>query len=220
MLEIAGAAAFTPARLEKRLAAVRARNPGVSGLTATFTHFVDVEGALTDADRLVLERLLTYGPRAAAPAVASAARRLLVVPRLGTISPWSSKATDIARSCDLLRVRRVERGIWYAVAGDVADEAALRRALHDRMTESVLSSSDAAAGIFAKAPPRPLATVALGADGQAALARANVALGLALAPDEIDYLVEAYAALGRDPTDVELMMFAQANSEHLSLIHI
>jgi phosphoribosylformylglycinamidine synthase len=224
MLEIAGAAAFTPARLQKRLAAVRARNPGVTGLEATYAHFVDVGGTLGADERRVLERLLTYGPRAEAqdrgapPEGAreerAAARRLLVVPRIGTISPWSSKATDIARICGLDRVRRIERGIWYAVTGDVADEAALRRALHDRMTESVLASSNDAPTLFAKTAPRPLATVALAGDGRAALARANAALGLALAPDEIDYLVDAYAALGRDPTDVELMMFAQANSEH------
>jgi phosphoribosylformylglycinamidine synthase len=215
MLEIAGASAFTPARLQKRLAAVRVRNPGVTVLSATFAHFVDADGALADTEREVLGRLLTYGPRATpGGAPTAAARRLLVVPRLGTISPWSSKATDIARICGLARVRRIERGIWYGVTGDVADEAALRRALHDRMTESVLATSDEAAGLFAKAAPRPLAKVALGADGRGALARANAALGLALAPDEIDYLVDAYATLGRDPTDVELMMFAQANSEH------
>jgi phosphoribosylformylglycinamidine synthase len=216
MLEIAGASAFTPTRLEKRLAAVRVRNPGVTELRASFAHFVDVDGALPDDERRVLERLLTYGPRpgAALASPARGARRLLVVPRLGTISPWSSKATDIARICGLVRVRRVERGIWYEVTGDVADEPALRRALHDRMTESVLASSSEAAGLFAKAAPRPLAQVELGGDGRAALARANAALGLALAPDEIDYLVDAYATLGRDPTDVELMMFAQANSEH------
>jgi phosphoribosylformylglycinamidine synthase len=214
MLEIAGAPAFTPARLQKRLAAVRARNPAVTGLSATFAHFVDVDGELAEPERQVLGRLLTYGPRPEAAESSPAARRLLVVPRLGTISPWSSKATDIARICGLARVRRVERGIWYAVSGDVSDEAALRRALHDRMTESVLASSDEAAGLFAKAAPRPLRRVTLGQDGRASLGRANVALGLALAPDEIDYLVEAYQTLGRDPTDVELMMFAQANSEH------
>ncbi|MDB4982002.1 MAG: phosphoribosylformylglycinamidine synthase, partial [Myxococcales bacterium] len=215
MLEIAGAAAFTPARLGKRLAGVRAHNPGVTGLAAHFAHFVDLgDDALADAERGVLERLLTYGPRLEARKTEGGARRLLVVPRLGTISPWSSKATDIARSCGLPKVRRIERGIWYAVAGVVTDEAALRRALHDRMTESVLATSAEAAGLFGRAAPRPLATVALGADGPAALARANTAFGLALAPDEIDYLVDAYAKMGRDPTDVELMMFAQANSEH------
>src|SRR5450432_3118467 len=225
MLEIVGASAFTPARLEKRLTAVRARNPGVPRLVATFTHFVDLEGELPADGRAVLERLLTYGPRrmtrdALAALVAEEMlgekqeRRVLVVPRLGTISPWSSKATDIARICGLPGVRRIERGIWYGVAGEVTDEAALRRALHDRMTESVLASADEAAGLFVKAAPRPLATIALAGDGRAALTRANVALGLALAPDEIDYLCDAYATLGRDPTDVELMMFAQANSEH------
>ncbi|HTA21053.1 MAG TPA: AIR synthase-related protein, partial [Polyangia bacterium] len=219
MLEIAGAAVFTPARLEKRLTLVRTRNPSVTGLSATFTHFVDLDGdgALGDGERQVLERLLRYGPRTASGAKSAEdadARRLLVVPRLGTISPWSSKATDIARICGLPRVRRIERGTWYAVTGEVTDEAGLRRTLHDRMTESILATSDEAAGLFAKSSPRPLATIALGADGRAALARANVALGLALAPDEIDYLVDAYRTLGRDPTDVELMMFAQANSEH------
>jgi phosphoribosylformylglycinamidine synthase len=214
MIEIAGASAFTPARLEKRLAAVRARNPGVTGLSASFAHFVDVDGALLPEDRRVLDRLLTYGPRLNAAEGGAGGRRLLVVPRLGTISPWSSKATDIARICGLQQVRRIERGIWYTVRGDVADEAGLRRALHDRMTESVLAEPHEAAALFSKHAPRPLATVALGADGKAALARANAQLGLALAPDEIDYLVDAYQTLGREPTDVELMMFAQANSEH------
>ncbi|HVZ75404.1 MAG TPA: phosphoribosylformylglycinamidine synthase [Polyangia bacterium] len=217
MIEIAGAPAFTPARLEKRLAAARARNPRVSALSARFAHFVDVggdDGQLAAAERGVLDRLLTYGPRLGAAADPAGAVRMLVVPRLGTISPWSSKATDIARICGLAKVRRIERGIWYAVSGAVDDEAALRRALYDRMTESVLASSAEAAKLFATERPRPLATVALAGDGRAALARANARLGLALAPDEINYLVEAYATLGRDPTDVELMMFAQANSEH------
>src|SRR5262249_12387868 len=159
MLEIAGAPAFTPARLQKRLAAMRVRNPGVTNLTATFAHFVGVDSALAGGGGQVLGRLLTYGPRATADgAPAAAARRLLVVPRLGTISPWSSKATDIARICGLARVRRIERGIWYAVTGEVADEKALRRALHDRMTESVLAPSDEAAGLVAEAAARPLAT--------------------------------------------------------------
>jgi phosphoribosylformylglycinamidine synthase len=217
VLEIAGAPAFTAARLEKRLAAVRRSNPGVRELDAAFAHFVDAERALGPDARRVLERLLTYGPRAAARALEAQPRlRLLVVPRLGTISPWSSKATDIARICGLGDVRRIERGIWYTVAGQVADATALRRALHDRMTESVLDRAEEAARLFARAEPRPLGAVALGPDenGRAALERANVSMGLALSPDEIDYLVDAYRTLGRDPTDVELMMFAQANSEH------
>jgi phosphoribosylformylglycinamidine synthase len=216
MLEIPGAPAFTAARLEKRLAAVRARNPGVQALSASFVHFVDVDtdGPLPAPARALLERLLRYGPRAVSGPPAASGARLLVVPRIGTISPWSSKATDIARSCGLAGVRRIERGIWYTIAGDANDQPALRRALHDRMTESVLARSEDAALLFARAEPRSLGVVALGGDGRAALDRANAALGLALAPDEIAYLLDAYATLGRDPTDVELMMFAQANSEH------
>jgi phosphoribosylformylglycinamidine synthase len=215
VLEIPGAAAFTPARLEKRLAAVRQGNPGVRQLGATFMHFVELGRPLPVAHRHVLDKLLTYGPSAAGPGPIAAELGLLVVPRLGTISPWSSKATDIARICGLAAVRRIERGILYAVAGEIRDGAALRRALHDRMTESVLDhGGDAAALLFAEAAPRPLGVVALGSDGRAALARANDTMGLALAPDEIDYLCDAYRTLGRDPTDVELMMFAQANSEH------
>src|SRR5438105_4538643 len=129
MLELHGTPAFTPARLEKRLTAVRATNPGVTGLTATFVHFVDVAAPLAPKHAAVLDRLLRYGPRNASAAADATAKRLLIVPRLGTISPWSSKATDIARGCDLTDVRRIERGIWYAVSGNIANVTALRAAL-------------------------------------------------------------------------------------------
>jgi phosphoribosylformylglycinamidine synthase len=232
MLELVGSAALSPARLAKRLRSIQARNPGVRGLTARLVHFVDLAAPLDAAARQTLQSLLRYGPseprdQADGEILEADGRRLLVVPRLGTISPWSSKATDIARLCGLPSVRRIERGVWYTVGGALADPAALRRALHDRMTESVLERSEEAARLFARAEPRPLASVALGpaggagengedaaAAGRAALERANAAMGLALAPDEIDYLLDHYRALGRDPTDVELMMFAQANSEH------
>src|SRR5204863_8313740 len=116
--------------------------------------------------------------------------------------------------CGLKRVKRVERGALYVGAGEGTDEPALRRAIHDRMTESVLERTGDAARLFEHAPPRPLTRVALGAGGRAVLERANEALGLALSADEIGYLCDAYRGLGRDPTDVELMMFAQANGEH------
>jgi phosphoribosylformylglycinamidine synthase len=214
MLELIGAAAFTPARVEKRLATVRRHNPRVSGLKATFVHFVDLAAPLDPGGHTVLGRLLRYGPRASEAAADDKIRRVLIVPRIGTISPWSSKATDIARGCGLASVRRIERGIWYGIAGDVTDESALRNAIHDRMTESVLTSADDAAALFSRAQPRPVAFVPLGKRGRVALVEANLDMGLALAPDEIDYLCDAYRGLGRDPTDVELMMFAQANSEH------
>jgi phosphoribosylformylglycinamidine synthase len=226
MLEIFGASAFTSARLEKRLGRVRLHNPRVTALRATFVHLVDVEEPFATAEREVLDRLLTYGSTHAAPHVSPAtpgaraeltdpgARLLLVVPRIGTISPWSSKATDISRGCGLRGVRRIERGIWFAVLGRIDDEGALRAALSDRMTESVLTSLTEATALFARADPRPSTEVPLASAGRSALERANATLGLALAADEIDYLLAAYRDLGRDPTDIELMMFAQANSEH------
>ncbi|MBI2395543.1 MAG: phosphoribosylformylglycinamidine synthase [Deltaproteobacteria bacterium] len=222
MLVLPGAPALSAARLEKKLALVRAANPRVTALAADHVHFIDledledlVEGELSSVggvagaedQRDVLERLLSHGPRAARRALEG--RTMLVTPRLGTISPWSSKATDIARICGLTRVRRIERGVSFTIAGAVDDEAALRRALHDRMTESVLDSIDEAAKLFEHHTPRPLQTIPI-----AEIARANGELGLALSADEIEYLQRSFGALGREPTDVELMMFAQANSEH------
>jgi len=136
------------------------------------------------------------------------------------VSPWSSKATDIARNCGLSAIRRVERGVVFRVESRggsplaAADRAALLPFVHDRMTESVLARLEDAQALFAHFPPQPLTTIPLLAQGRAALETANGALGLALAPDEIDYLDASFRRMGRDPTDVELMMFAQANSEH------
>jgi phosphoribosylformylglycinamidine synthase len=217
MIEMPGGSAFTEARQQKKLTLIRRANPGIRAMNASFDHFIDLDGKPTKEETQVLERLLRYGPRpsdSVGRSTVAFGRRMLVVPRLGTVSPWSSKATDIAHSCGLTRVRRIERGILYIVVGEVLDEAALRRAVHDRMTESILEHTSEAAKLFEHAPPRPLTRVALASGGRAVLERANETLGLALSPDEISYLVDAYGALGRDPTDVELMMFAQANSEH------
>ncbi|MCC7384830.1 MAG: phosphoribosylformylglycinamidine synthase [Deltaproteobacteria bacterium] len=212
MLALRGSVAFSSARLSKRLKRIQADNPGIRGLEATFVHFVDLAESLDPPARGVLERLLTYGPRS--DHRPQPGRPLWVVPRIGTISPWSSKATDIARICGLHAVRRIERGIGWALDGEVRDEGALHGALHDRMTETVLEREEDAAALFTHAAPRPLRTVAVATGGRAALVQANVELGLALSPDEIDYLIDSFQSLGRDPTDVELMMFAQANSEH------
>jgi len=204
MLILHGARALTPARLEKRLVKVRAANPGVTELYAEHVHFVDAEGQV---DERVLRRLLTYGPREVRRSVEGL--RLFVVPRLGTISPWSSKATDIARICGLSNVRRIERGVAWIAVGAISDPAALRAALHDRMTESVLERLEHAERLFERNEPRALRTVP-----KSEIARANKELGLALSDDEIAYLEKSFSALGRDPNDIELMMFAQANSEH------
>ena len=215
MLVLPGATALSSFRLDKLLVALKAIDPSVGSVAAQFTHFVDVTGPLGTADARVLDRLLEVD---VAPALPVEAIRFVVTPRPGTISPWSTKATDIAHVCGLSSVRRIERGTVYSLRMTAAltDEMRTRLAalLHDRMIEAVLPSLAAATCLFIEETPRPLASVALGADGHAALVAADQRLGLALSADEIEYLVAAYAKLNRDPTDVELMMFAQANSEH------
>jgi phosphoribosylformylglycinamidine synthase len=212
MLVLRGAPAFTESRLAKRLKKIQDQNPGIREAAAEFAHFVEIAEPLSGDEARVLDRLLRYGPRVEARELNG--QRLLVVPRLGTISPWSSKATDVAHNCGLAKVKRIERGIWYAVTGGVANPAALRAAIHDRMTESVLDREDEAERLFHHAKPRSLDTIDVLGFGRAAIEAANGNLGLALAPDEIDYLEGNFRSLGRNPTDVELMMFAQANSEH------
>ncbi|GAA0637963.1 phosphoribosylformylglycinamidine synthase [Halomonas beimenensis] len=218
MLELRGAPALSAFRHAKLLDALHAAAPQVEALTADYVHFVDHDEALTDEEHRLLERLLDYGPVRQAEEAASEGRLFLVVPRIGTQSPWSSKATDIAHNCGLSKVRRLERGIAYRVrfAGALSEDAfeAVTAALHDRMTETVLFDASDAARLFAHHEPAPLGQVDLLGGGRPALVEANVALGLALAEDEIDYLCEAFQGLERNPTDVELMMFAQANSEH------
>jgi phosphoribosylformylglycinamidine synthase len=212
MLVLQGSPAFTASKLEKRLGKVREKNPGVTDLYAEYVHFVDVDGGIDEAARTVMERLLAYGPRAARRRAEG--KTLVVVPRIGTISPWSSKATDIAHICGLGAVRRIERGIAYTIGGTVLDDAALKGSLHDRMTESVLADATSAAALFERAEPKPVRMVDVANEGRAALERESRDMGLALADDEIDYLVDAFRSLGKNPTDTELMMFAQANSEH------
>ncbi|MBC7945280.1 MAG: phosphoribosylformylglycinamidine synthase, partial [Burkholderiales bacterium] len=186
-------------------------------IRAEFWHFIQLTRPLSAAELAVLDSILTYGP--AAEDVHGQGELLLVVPRPGTISPWSSKATDIARHCGLNAIERIERGVAYhAQKGDgkmsTREKNVIAAAIHDRMTESVLESFDAVANLFEHYAPAPLATIELRPDGIAALRRANAELGLALSADEIVYLAENFARIGRAPTDVELMMFAQANSEH------
>jgi phosphoribosylformylglycinamidine synthase len=211
MLILLGPLAFTPARLARKLERIQGTAPSVTALSARFVHFVDVAAPLRAEALNVLQQLLQYGPRM--PQSELSGSSFVVVPRLGTISPWSSKATDIAKNCGLSDVRRIERGIVWTSDGGAQDQAALRGALHDRMTESLLERTEDGERLFARAEPRPLLRIDI-TPGRSALEAANKRLGLALADDEIDYLMQSYATLGRSPTDVELMMFAQANSEH------
>ncbi|MFI4942867.1 MAG: phosphoribosylformylglycinamidine synthase, partial [Burkholderiales bacterium] len=207
-----GGAALSGFRLEKLNAALAARAPGLRVVSTQHWHFVETDRVPSDADRAVLERLLRYGFESPAPSGGADGLRL-VVPRLGTLSPWSSKATDIARQCGLDFVQRIERGTAFHLGGGGDADAALPL-IHDRMTETVLATLDEADGLFRHVAPRPSSPIDVLGRGRAALAAANEALGLALAPDEIDYLASWSQKAGRNPTDVELTMFAQANSEH------
>ena len=218
MLILPGPAALSAFRIEKLLEHAQRVCPGVVRLRAVQMYFVAVERTLVDGEHRRLEQLLASD--ALAPGYDANEQLLLVVPRVGTISSWSSKATDIAHNCGLANVQRIERGIAYYVL--TADRApltdahsqALSAVLHDRMLESVLYSLDDAEGLFSAAAPRPLTRIDVLTGGREALERANLDMGLALSADEIDYLLENFLLLKRNPSDVELMMFAQANSEH------
>jgi phosphoribosylformylglycinamidine synthase len=217
---IAGGNALSPFRAQQLQPALEAIHPKIAAIAARFVHLVATDAPPTPEQHQRLAALLTYGDPYQGPLDGAA---IVVTPRLGTVSPWASKATDIARNCGL-QVRRVERAVEYRVQmqhgllsrptlsqEQLAQVAAL---LHDRMTESVLFDLADAQALFSELPPQPMEHVDVLAGGRAALEDANTRWGLALADDEIDYLVTAFQGLQRNPTDVELMMFAQANSEH------
>lgn len=210
ILQLCGAPAFSRPRLERlaRSLAPGAKEPCV--LAANSWYFIETSDALSGEEQARLGELLDA--RAVDGKLPAGVLRL-VVPRLGTISPWSSKATDIARQCGFAKVARIERGIAYFIDSAHAPEAS-PAALHDRMTETVLATFDDAAALFHHYAPTPFSTVDVIGGGRAALEAANAELGLALSGDEINYLAENFTRMGRNPTDVELTMFAQANSEH------
>jgi phosphoribosylformylglycinamidine synthase len=213
MLILPGSLALSAFRQNRLLRDLQALMPAVKGLEARFLHLVDGDVA-EEEERRHLESLLQYGDAFTGHGQGVL---FLVVPRPGTISPWSSKATDIARNCGLVGVRRIERATaFYIEGGPFTGEACalLAARLHDRMTQAVLASVEEAAVLFRAETPRALSTVDVLGGGRAALEQANREQGFALSDDEIDYLVENFKALQRNPTDVELMMFAQANSEH------
>ncbi|WP_028602269.1 phosphoribosylformylglycinamidine synthase [Ottowia thiooxydans] len=211
-----GGNALSDFRIRQLLPRLQAVNERIQSLSARFVHLVSFDSSPSEADEQRLEALLRYGEPAAAGQASGVA--VIVAPRLGTVSPWASKATDIARNCGI-SLHRVERLVEYrvSVAGGALTEAelsAVAALLHDRMTETVLASRQEAKALFTALQPQPMAHVDVLAGGKAALEKANADWGLALAADEIDYLLAAFTNLGRNPTDVELMMFAQANSEH------
>ncbi len=204
-----GTAALSDFRIAKLLE--KTQPQGVTGIATAYRYFVELDAPLDESDLAFLGELLKAEP------CDPAAKSILVIPRLGTVSPWSSKATDIARNCGLSAVRRIERGIAYEIAtkpGQSAMAGAVLACLHDRMTETVLLDEQEAVQLFHHVEPQPLNSVNILRGGHKALEKANADWGLALSPDEIDYLLAHFKAVKRNPTDVELMMFAQANSEH------
>jgi phosphoribosylformylglycinamidine synthase len=229
MLILPGSNALSSFRSQRLLTQLQAVAPSIAAVQARFYHFIDSSAPLAPADTERLDAMLTYGEPAQAPLHEGATEEFFVIPRLGTISPWASKATDIAHNCGMAQIHRIERGIAYVVhlkggllgtgigahkkLTDTETEA-VAGLLHDRMTESVLRHADQASNLFSELEARPLESIDVLGAGKQALDKANTDLGLAMSEDEIDYLHEAFTKAARNPTDVELMMFAQANSEH------
>ena len=215
---VPGPAALSQFRIDKKLDELSRVWPGIQKLQARFVHFLELDAPLSAAEEERLANLLAYGN--ASDIDEGRIPACIVIPRPGMISPWSSKATDILHHCGLASVKRIERGAcWFLefAHGQPPEPEQSNRindCLHDRMTQAVIRDINEAAVLFAVREPGRLAHIPVGADGKAALLEANSALGLALSGDDIDYLHEAFGRLARDPTDVELMTFAQVNSEH------
>ncbi|MGB2259837.1 MAG: phosphoribosylformylglycinamidine synthase, partial [Porticoccaceae bacterium] len=216
MIILSGAPSLSDFRRRKLLSSLQKVVPSVESVAAEHVHFAEVSEPLSDADQTTLKALMTYGP--SEESLSTDGHLLLVVPRPGTISPWSSKATDIAHNCGLNNVVRVERGTaYYVSANQPLNDQQLQQLgeiLSDRMVETVFTELQQAEALFSHQQPAAMTQVDILAGGAPALKLANVELGLALAEDEIDYLVASFKELQRNPSDAELMMFAQANSEH------
>ncbi len=218
MLIFRGAPALSEFRTQKLFASLKSIEPAILGVYAEFVHFSEVDSKLSDAETETLKSLLTYGSTQDGILIPECPDGLLrlVVPRPGTISPWSSKATDIAHNVGLTSIRRLERGVAFYLQGEMieAHRQSVEALLHDRMVETIFSEFSEVESLFAHHEPTPMDSIPVLSEGRRALVEANTRLGLALADDEIDYLLDSFIELNRDPTDVELMMFAQANSEH------
>jgi len=229
MLILPGSNALSSFRSQRLLNQLQAVLPAITSVQARFIHFVDSASALSEDDLNRMNGLLTYGEPALPEHAEGVVEEFVVIPRFGTISPWASKATDIVHNCGMAHIHRVERGVAYRInlkggilgTGlgaarklDSEQVQAVAALLHDRMTESVLRHPDQAAGLFSSLEAKPLESIDVMGAGRTALEKANTDLGLAMSDDEIDYLLEAFTNAKRNPTDVELMMFAQANSEH------
>ena len=218
MLILQGGNALSDFRVNKLLPALQANVPQINDIQAHFVHFAETSADLNETEQAQLDALLDYG--SVIDLENNDSDKLIVIPRPGTISPWSSKATDIVHNSGLNKVIRIERGIVYLFGltdeSNLTDEQIdlIKPLIHDRMTDAVINNEDEAKALFSTAKPAPLEHVDILSGGKAALEKANSEMGLALSAEEIDYLFTNFEKLNRNPTDVELMMFAQANSEH------
>ena len=213
MLTLFGSSMLSPFNKQKLIERLQAMHISVADIHARYVHFVDVSQDLTEQEQATLNSLLTYGPKQTQSEVFDIS--MVVTPRAGTISPWSTKASNIANNCGLSKIKRIERGIQYSFQGaQLSDAENIALAIHDRMTQMVLNSLDDASALFVHHDAKPLVAIDVLGAGRVALEQANKQLGLALAEDEIDYLQTSFENLGRNPHDIELYMFAQANSEH------
>jgi phosphoribosylformylglycinamidine synthase len=218
MLILQGGNALSDFRVNKLLPALQAIVPEISSIQAHFIHFAETSTEIDEKEQAQLNALLNYG--SAIDITNDSSAKLIVIPRPGTISPWSSKATDIVHNSGLDKVVRIERGIVYlltlSIDINLSDEQIelIKPLIHDRMTDAVISEEEDAKALFSTAEPAVLEYVDILTGGKPALEKANSEMGLALSIEEIDYLFNSFEKLNRNPTDVELMMFAQANSEH------
>jgi phosphoribosylformylglycinamidine synthase len=217
-LSLQGAPAISEFRLNKLQQQLSEEIPDLDAISASYWHFIKAESELDEQELEHLGSILDYGPTRHEMDVSG--EHFLVIPRPGTISPWSTKATDIARHCDLEKIQRIERGVvWHVCTKqhrllEEKEKESIRPLIHDRMVESVFDSMQQAELLFDEHTPASMRCVDLINNGKQALITANLEWGLALSEDEIEYLVDSFTEMGRNPTDVELMMFAQVNSEH------
>ena len=210
-----GPASHSPFKLESLLRRLQSIDQNIDDLGARFIHLIDSKNDPDEEQDRILDSILEYGPDW--PFGTDEGFKVFTLPRFGTTSPWSSKATDIAKVCGLTSIEKIERGVVFTLALKDKDSAPNKEAiemLYDRMTEVVITDLKQAKEIFSSLEPQPFSDVDILSDGKKALETANIELGLALNNDEIDYLLEQFTKLNRNPTDAELMMFAQANSEH------
>jgi len=216
MIEIKGPPSHSPFRLKQLLLKLQKLDSAIDAIGARYTHFVDSNKSLNEKELNTLRCLLVYGPDW--DIGSDDGEKIIVIPRIGTISPWSSKATDIALLCGLSSIQRLERGVIYTIAYKNSvqrkDLSCLSEPLHDRMTQTMIFNEKDANVLFQVQKPKALSSIPVLSEGLVALERANAELGLALSKQEMEYLIGNFEKINRDPTDAELMMFGQVNSEH------